>query len=194
MLWKNGLYREKRGMCTIISDLADIPRLTQSLHCFSANISSTIINVQKRIFSLWSDDFAHVIVFTAHASLLNVTLMRIYEVSQNCKFSLKMLYLANMCVYYSFRDDFEWCGKRLISPKKRYIYNQFGLDWHAGIDAVITLFQCNYHLHKIQCAKTHFQPLTRRFCPCDCIYCARQCTWCHFNAHVWSYAELQIFT
>ena len=83
--------------------------------------------------------------------------------------------------------------KWLISPKTRYMYHHFEFGRHSKIDAVITLFQCKYHLHSIQCAKTHFQPLKRRFCPCDCPYCARQCTWCHFNAHIWSSAEWQIF-
>ena len=53
---------------------------------------------QKRIFSPWNDDFAVVIVLTAHASVLDVTLMRIYEVSQNFKFSLqKVLFSQYMC-------------------------------------------------------------------------------------------------
>ena len=115
------LRKPKRDIRTIISGLADIPRLTQSSHCFTANITYTIINVQKLIFSLWNDDFAHVIVLTAHASVLDVTLMRIYEVAQNWKFSLNMLYLDNICVYYSFRDDFEWYGK-LADIAKNAIY------------------------------------------------------------------------
>ena len=111
MIWKNGWYRQKRGICTINSGLADIPGLPQLSHCFSANITSTIFNVQKRIFSLWNDDFAHVIVLTAHPSVLDITLMRIYEVAQNYKFSIENVYLANICVYNSFRDDFECYGK-----------------------------------------------------------------------------------
>ena len=86
--------------------------------------------------------------------------------------------------------------QRLVNTfdKNADMYHHFGFCRHSKIDAVITLFQCKYHLHNIQCVKTHFQPLKRRFCPCDCTYCARQCTWCHFDAHIWSCAEFQIFT
>ena len=84
---------KKRGICTIISGLTDIPRFTQSSQCFSANITSTLFNVQKRIFSFWNDDVAHGIVRTAHASVLDVTLMRIYEVAQNYKFSQKICFI-----------------------------------------------------------------------------------------------------
>ena len=143
MICKNGWYRQKRGICTIISGLADIPRLTQSSHCFSANITSTIFNVQKRIFSLWNDDFAHVIVLTARASVLDVTLMRIYEVAQNCKFSLNMLYLDNICVYYSFRDDFEWYGK-LADIAKNAVYIPSIRVWLTRQDC------CIYHTVSVQ--------------------------------------------
>ena len=51
------------------------------------------------------------IVITVHSSVYDVTLMRIYEIAQNFKFSLNMLYLVNIYVYYSFRDDFECYGK-----------------------------------------------------------------------------------
>ena len=49
MIWKNGGYRQKRGVCTIIPGLTDILKFT---HCLNANITSRIFNVQKRIFSL----------------------------------------------------------------------------------------------------------------------------------------------
>ena len=46
--------------------------------------------------------------------------------------------------------------KWMMSPKTRYIYQHFGFGCHSKIDAVITLFQCKYHLNNIQCVKTAF--------------------------------------
>ena len=90
------LISPKTRYMTINSGLAAITRLAQLSHCFSANTTSTIFNVQKRIFSLSNDDFAHVI---GHASVLDVTLMRIYEVAQNCKLSTaNALFSKYICI------------------------------------------------------------------------------------------------
>ena len=153
IIWKNGWYRQKHSICTIISGLADIPRLTQSSHCFSANITSTIFNVQKRIFSLWNDDFAHVIVITEHASVYDVTLMRIYEVAQNFKFSLNMLYLVNIYVYYSFRDDSEWYGKMTDIAKNAAYVPSFRVwqtfqDWRSHHTVSVQISPPQYSMCK----------------------------------------------
>ena len=156
MICKNAWYRQKRGICTIISGLADIPRLTQTSHWYSANITSTIFNVQKRIFSLWNDNFAHVIVLTAHASVLDVTLMRIYEVAQNFKFHFKMLYLANICVYNSLTDDFEWYVK-MADIAKNAVYIQ-------SIRAWLTLHDCCiYHTVSVQISPPQYTKCKNAF-------------------------------
>ena len=194
MIWKNCWYRHKRGICTIISGLADIPRLLQLSQGFSANITSPIFNVQKRIFSLWHDDFPtwlYLLRTPVYLMTLWCAYMKLRSISN---FHFKMLYLVNICVYYSFRDDFEWYGKMADIAKNALYVPSFRVCWHSKIDAVITLFQCKYHLHNTHCAKPHFQPLKRRFCQLDRTKCARQCTWCQFYAHIWNCAELQIFS
>ena len=51
------------------------------------------------------------IVITAHASVLDVTLVRINEVAQNFKFSPKNALFSQYMCNNSFRDDFKRYGK-----------------------------------------------------------------------------------
>ena len=149
----------------------------------------------KNAFSASETTILHIWLYLlrkpVYLKSLRCAYMKLRRISN---FHFQMVYLANICVIIHLEMILNEMEKWLISPKTRYMYHHYGFGRHSKIDAVITLFQCKYHLHNIQCAKSRFQPLKRRYRPRACTYCARQCTWCHFNAHIWSCAEFQIFT